>query len=293
MTNAAEILNKIEREIIAKRMNYFDFVLYDGRDFHRRELLAVSPCQNCYSVTKSFTATAVGIARDMGLLSVDDTLDKFFGGSWPAGGDPKMKNVRVRHLLTHTTGIEKGSLFEADRYDNGTDDWLKYCLLLPLKYEPGERYTYSNTNFYLLSRVISRVSGMRLDRFAYKNLFKRLSIKNFAWTCCPEGETQGGTGLYLPTADMAKLGALYLNKGVWEGARVLSEAWINEATINQTASIPGVKSGFGLFISDKGYRFAGAYNQNVTIRPDLGIVVAAHGFINDEDFGAILDGAVS
>ena len=206
MEKPNDILNKMERAITSKKMNYFDLVLYDGENWHSREFHAVSSCQNCYSVAKSFTATAIGIAQDMGLLSVDDAINKFFVNEWPKNNDPEMKNVKIRHLLTHTMGLEAGYLFEADRNNIDTDDWLGYCLSKPLKDKPGERFMYSNSTYYLLSCIINRVSGLKLDRFLYKHLFKPLSINNYAWARCPMDETQGGTSLYLSTKDMAKLG---------------------------------------------------------------------------------------
>jgi len=283
----------MERVIRSKKMNYYDLALYDGEGWHARELLSVSSCQNCYSVTKAFTAAAVGIARDAGLLSLDDKLGGFFAGEWPDEFDPEIKNVTVRNLLTHTMGLEAGFLFEADRHKIGTDDWLGYCLSKPLRDKPGEKFMYSNSTYYLLSRIVSGVSGLRTDRFLYERLFKPLAIDNYAWASCPMGETQGGTSLYLSTRDMAKLGALYLNKGVWDGARIFSEDWAERATTNQTAGIPGTRYGYGIVITDDGYRFAGAYNQFVAVRPDLNIVIAAHGYIENSDIGTILNGVLS
>ena len=293
MKKPLEILDKMEHVITSKKLNYFDIIIYDGSEWHSRELLAVSSCQNCYSVSKAFTATAIGIAQDMDLLSVDDTLDGFFNGEWPVNHDLEMKNVKIRHLLTHTMGLDAGYLFEADRYDINADNWLEYCLSKPLKDKPGEKFTYSNSTYYLLSCIISRVSGMKMDRFLCKHLFKPLSIHNFAWAACPMGETQGGTSLYLSTKDMAKLGVLYMNKGIWDGKRVLSEDWVVEATKNHTAHIPGTKYGFGMGIMDKGYQFAGAHNQYVVIKPDMNMVIAAHGYIDNMDIAGIFNSVMS
>jgi CubicO group peptidase (beta-lactamase class C family) len=291
MKNA--ILNKMERLISSKKLNYFTLVLYDGKQWHTRELHAVSPCQNCHSVTKTFTATAIGIAQDMNLLSVEDTIDQFFINEWSSNYDPELKNVKIRHLLTHTMGIEKGFLFEADRLKINTDNWLHYCLSKPLRNKPGEAYMYSNSTFYLLSCIISRASSMTLERFLYKHLFKPLSITNYAWGSCPSGETQGATNLFMSTKDMAKLGVLYLNKGIWENNRILSDNWVNEATKIQTPDSSGIKYGFGMFITDTGYQFVGIHNQYVTIQPNLNMVAAAHGFVQNMDINAILKSVIS
>jgi len=280
MFNPKETLDKMVEAITARKLNYYDLVLYHDGEWHTRVLQSVANCQNCYSVTKAYTAAAIGIANDMGLLKLDDTLHTFFDGD---------KRVTVKHLLTHTMGNEHGYLFEADRHSIQTDNWLAHVLAQPLKHEPGTHVTYSNSNFYLISRIIHKVSGMNMSAFLRKHLFTPLGIKDFAWAECPQDYTQGGTGLHMSTKDMAKLGVLYLNKGVWGGKQIISEAWINEATKNQTSHIPWTRFGFGLNALENGFEFAGAYNQFVTVDTQNGVVVAAHGYIDPKSITSIYE----
>jgi len=293
MEKSVKILDKMERLIASRKMNYFDLVLYDGEDWHTRELIAVQPCQNCYSITKAFTATAIGVAQDMNLLSVYDTIDRFFAKEWPENPDPELKNVTIRHLLTHTMGLTAGSQFGFHRHYNGLDNWLEHCLTSKLKGKPGENYIYGNQCYQLLSCIISRVTGMTMDRFVFKHLFRPLKIHSYAWATCSMGETQGGANLYISTVDMAKLGVLYMNKGLWEGKRILSEEWVNSATRVQTGHIPGVTYGFGMNVTDNGFTFGGSYNQYVVVRPDLNMVIAAHGFVDVMGIDTVFDNALS
>jgi len=184
-------------------------------------------------------------------------------------------------------GLEKGFLFEADRYTLDTDDWLDYCLKQPLKYLPGEKTTYSNSYFYLLSRILHKASGVKLDKFLRQHLFKPLGINDCAWASCPYGFPQGGTGLYLSTKDMAKLGVLYMNGGVWEGKRIISEEWIQSATKSHTSPDYWAQFGYGLTIQENGYQFAGAHDQFVYINTADKTVTAAHGFTDGKSIREI------
>lgn len=280
MINPNKTLDKMVEFINARRLNYFDLFMYYDGEWYSRTLKALPSCQNCYSITKGFTAAAIGIAVDMGLLSVDDTVAKFFD---------IYENVTIHHLLTHTMGLEKGFLFEADRYKIATDDWLDYCLKQPLKHTPGEKTTYSNSNFYLLSRIIHKVSGLKLDDFLRAHLFKPLGINDCAWASCPQGYPQGGTGLYLSTKDMAKLGVLYLNNGVWDGKQVISKEWVKNATKSHTSPDYWAQFGYGLVVKENGYQFAGAYNQFVYINTADKTVTAAHGYTDGKSIGEIYE----
>ena len=96
------------------------------------------------------------------------------GGSVACIDGDSWKRVKIEHLLTHTMGIEKGCLFEADRYGIPTDDWVDWVMRQPLRYVPGEHYAYSNSTFYLLSVIVERVAGCTLLDFVRKSLFTPL-----------------------------------------------------------------------------------------------------------------------
>ncbi len=164
------LLNALQQE----NVNVFRLVLMrrDG-SFETADRLPTTPCHNCYSISKAVTATAVGILQDRGRLSVGDSLERFFD-LWDYDRDA-WRRVKIEHLLTHTMGIEKGCLFEADRYGVPSEDWVDWVLRQPLPHAPGEHYAYSNSTFYLLSVVVERVTGSAFHDFTPELDFAALS----------------------------------------------------------------------------------------------------------------------
>ena len=195
---------------------------------HER-VLPHSNCGNCYSVAKTFVSTAVGMLWDEGKLDVYDPILKYF--ERVPGMDPRWEKVTVDHALRHRIGFDEGFL-DIDVEDVNaypTDDYLKIILSHPLPLEPGSEYHYSDAAFYLLARLVERVSGKDVELFLAERLFRPAHFREYAWSRCPLGHPMGATGLYLRADDMVKLGAIYACSGVYEGKRYLSEDWINLA----------------------------------------------------------------
>lgn len=283
------LIDKMAEDIRRSGDNIFELVLIEDGKPQMVTIHPVSPCQDCYSVTKSFIATGIGMLADRGELSLQDPIVKFFRQELPERTDDKLYRVTVENLLTQTSGHEQGFLFEGDRFSHGPD-WLGYTLSQPLKYEPGTHFTYSNATYYLLSCIIHRVTGVTAETFLRTELFTPLGIEDYAWSCCPKGETQGGTGLYLSTWDMAKLGILYLNQGVYEGKRLLSEGWVREATENQVKTPEADAYGYSFWPSgnEGGYSCNGANQQMVLVLPEENLVLAGHGYASEYDYRRLL-----
>ena len=181
-------------------------------------------CQNSYSVAKAFVVTAIGMLYDQGLIDVNERIVDIFADELPEGMDEKWQHMTVHHAMTHTCGFPLGYL-DIDAIDAsklGTDDYLTYLFKTKLDFLPGEKWAYSDAAFYLLSRVVSKKSGEKVDDFLWTRLFYPLGFREMAWSKCPKGYPIGATGLYIYTEDMAKLGELYLRGGVWQGKRILS-----------------------------------------------------------------------
>ena len=276
------MFEQLRDDILATGANVFRIALYQDGEWREETLRPVCPNLNCYSLSKNFTATAIGIVSDMGLLSLDDPIVKFFPAELPEQPDEKLCRVTVRHLLTQTMGNEYGYLFEADRHTHHADDWVRYVLSQKLAHEPGTRFVYSNSTFYLLSVIVHRASGMTLDQFIRAHLFRQMGIESFAWETCPMGETFGASSLYLHTRDIAKLGVLYLNRGEYEGGRLLSRAFAEDAVKPYGGDPQGPKYGLSFWMNDIGYQGGGAYNQIILVVPERNLVFAAHAFIDGE-----------
>ncbi|MBQ9951752.1 MAG: beta-lactamase family protein [Clostridia bacterium] len=217
--------DRIVQKMSGLDANFYDFALYtpeNGIQSHRFQLC--NRCNNSYSVTKAFTMTAIGLLWDDGKLNVTDSLGQIFGA-------PEWNDVTIEHALTHRIGYGQGHL-DIDVEDVSaypTDDFLKLALSYPRPYAPGEHYQYTDAAFYLLSRVVDRVCGEKMDSLLWKRVLRHMNFQEIAWSRCPHEYPIGATGLYVNSEDMVKLGALYLNGGVWNGQRLISSDWVRLA----------------------------------------------------------------
>ncbi len=223
-------------------------------------------CQNVYSISKTFTATAIGMLVDRGLITVADTVPALLGDWCPPSYADAWHRVTVHMLLTHTAGLQGGCL-DIDCLDANTfnEDYIHEVMGLPFEYEPGEGYHYSDGAFYLLSCIVEKVSGMAMDDFLWKELFRPQGYRDAAWSHCPHGHAMGATGLYTRIEDVVKLGTLYLSGGVWQGKRILSERWC------QTA----IEKHYGWDdIGGGAFSKGGMFGQRLLIMPGKGRAVA-------------------
>ena len=173
-----------------------------------------------YSITKSFISALTGIAIDEGLIEgVDEKLPDLYPEYMTPNMDPEKKEITVKHMLTHTTGLV--------RTDSG-DDVLENTLQGELAFEPGSEFSYSNTVPDLLSGIIASRSGMKTRDYAELKLFDPIGITIGKWNTTPNGIYMGGYGLYISARDMARLGYLYLNYGYWNGNQILTADWVKE-----------------------------------------------------------------
>jgi len=185
---------------------------------------------NLYSLSKNITSLAIGILIDRGLIELDASFGQLFQGEYPELAD-SYNNVTIYDLLTQTSGIEKGFL-DVDKDDKAeftSDDYLKIVFTRGVKYPPGQKFVYSDSNYYCLSRVISLISGVKADQFIIDNIFRKCGIEDYSFQKDPRGHFMGATGIYLTSAEENIIGQIYLNKGSYKGQRIVSEQYINLA----------------------------------------------------------------
>ena len=191
-------------------------------------------CQDTYSVTKTFVMTGIGLLWDRGLISLDeklvDILREDISPETEAKMDPRWNLTTVEMALTHRIGLPGGFLdIDCCNVADFGEDYLAYTLTYPLDYTPGTGAKYTDCAFYLLARAAARKTGMTLDKFLWPELFYPLGFREAAWSCCPHGHPVGGSGLYIGSEDMVKLGMIYLSGGLYRGRRILSEDWVRLA----------------------------------------------------------------
>lgn len=245
-----------------------------------------------FSVTKSFTSTAIGIAADKGLLSVDDNVLPFFPEYKIENINQNLADMRIKNLLTMTTGRSGDSI--GFLYESKTGDWVRTFLEITSDVEPGSVFAYDTGASYILSAIVQKVTGVNVGEFLRKHLFKHLDIEDFYWNSCPKGVKHGGSFLSLRLEDMVKLGILYLQKGTWKGKRIISEEWVNEATSLKMSteghSTKDWQYGYGYQFwlgRHNSFMAFGYFGQFFIVIPEKNAVIAVNS--GDERMDEILD----
>lgn len=282
-----KMLKRLIDEFNAKGWNYKAVIIARDGEISDRLILSDALLPQ-YSITKAFTATAIGVLIDRALINADDEISIYIDEILKSDND-RLKRVKIRHLLSNSSGTDKGYLFEADRFTHGTDDYLNLIISKELIYEPGEKYAYSNSNFYLLSLIIQRVTNKASDDFIRDNIFKPLNITEYKATRCPKGHFLGGSGLYLKTEDMIKLAIMYGNDGLYMNNGILSESFIRQALSRQIAINSKEHYGFSFMMKDTNNVFVpGNYNQMLFINKTGRIFVAVNSDVRPSDTGTLM-----
>lgn len=225
-----------------------------------------------HSMCKTVTALAVGMLIDEGKLREEDRIVDFFPDVKTAPFQ-KYKNITVKDLLTMSSGVsfsEVGSVTD--------EDWTKGFFESSVKFEPGSEFAYNSMNSYLLSAIVTVITGQKLTEYLTPRLFVPLGITTYFWESSPTGINKGGWGMYLLPEDMAKIGQFILNRGKWRGKRFVSEEWILKIS-EKTFDSPHImgKYGYGRHVWCAGRKGSvncnGLFGQNVTVYPDLDVVV--------------------
>ncbi|CAN5507090.1 hypothetical protein BH23BAC1_BH23BAC1_24460 [soil metagenome] len=232
-----------------------------------------------FSLSKSFTSAAIGIAENEGLLSVDEVVS-FFPDDLPENPSDYLKAMRVKDLLTMSTGQRTDTYGAmATAKDNNR---VKTFLALPVEQKPGTLFIYNTGATYILSAILQKVTGMKLVDYLQPRLFDPLGIIEPKWEEGPEGISFGGFGLFLPTEAIAKFGQLYLQKGVWNGKQLIPEEWILQSTSRQVSNGSDPTGnwdqgyGYQFWQNPKyGYRADGAFGQLCLVFPEQNMVLAA------------------
>lgn len=201
------------------------------------------------SATKSFVSALTGIAIDKGYIkSKSETVLSFFPDYTFKNLTEDKKQITIKNLLTNQSGLDcdvSNPKSEGNEtVMNYSDDWLQYTFDLPMIDVPGGKGMYCSGNPITLGKIIERATKMPLSEFARQTLFKDLGIKNFKWNFKPDkSSAETFCQVYLNSRDMAKLGLLYLNKGIWNDKQVISKEWIQESLTKHT-EIQGVNYGY-------------------------------------------------
>lgn len=188
---------------------------------------------NLKSSSKSILNLLIGIAIEEGFIeSIDETLYDYVPEIYNDEMDPRKKEITIEHLMTMTSGLESTSL---DNYSGWTnsDDWLRYALELPMEIEPGQWYAYSTGDTHLLSAILTEATEMSSLEFAQQYLYEPMEIEVTRWDTDPQGYNEGGNNVYVKPYDLAKIGIMVKNGGVYKDERIVPEDWIGKSIVFQ------------------------------------------------------------
>ncbi|MGU3471272.1 serine hydrolase domain-containing protein [Paenibacillus sp. D51F] len=243
-----------------------------------------------FSLSKSFTSIAIGLAEAEGLLSVNDPVIGFFPNEAPESVSDNLAAMEIQHLLMMGTGHAADVTGSVQKDDN----WVRGFLREPVEYAPGTHFAYNSAATYMLAAIVEQVTGQSLLAYLKPRLFAPLGLSEGTWETCPRGIAAGGWGLNLTTEDIAKFGQLYLQRGEWEGEQILPAAWIEKATSFQISNDDGRANdwtqgyGYQFWLCRHGaYRGDGAFGQYCVIMPEQEAVLAITSGV--ADMQAVLD----
>jgi len=245
-----------------------------------------------FSLSKSFCSTAAGLAVAEGKLSLDAAVLSFFPDEAPADPDSNLTAMRLRHLLSMSTGHDADTTGRLR--DGAGGDWVRAFLAQPVEHAPGTHFVYNSGATYMVSAIVQKVTGQTVLDYLGPRLFAPLGITGQTWESSPQGISVGGWGLNITTEDIARFGQLYLQKGVWRGERLLPESWVTEATSAQVSNGDDPNSdwaqGYGFQFwrcRHNAYRGDGAFGQFCVVLPEQEMVVAMTA--GSGDLGGVLN----
>lgn len=254
-------------------------LLQDGRTVLSQGYFPFAPTQlhPVFSCSKSFLSTAVGFLYDEKKLDLNDSLEQYFP-EYGDGTDSLAGQTTLRQLLTMSMGQNYEPLLV-----RGTD-WVRSLLAKRQSWPAGSRFYYASMCTYLLSAVVTRITGKTAAGFLEEKLFSKLGIQDYYWEEDGMGRNTGGWGLHISTQDMARFGQFVLDRGWVNGESLLSEDWIDMATSLQIETSPWYPAGRTENRQGYGYQFwmcthgafraSGLYGQLCMIQPDNRLVLA-------------------
>ena len=271
---------------------------------HNRETL-----HDCRSVTKSIVSACVGIALEQGKIhSIDDKIFDYFPSysSYSIGDRAK---ITIKDLLTMSAGFEWNEntpyidTLNSEINMSVKPDIIEFILSRPMVHPPGSLWNYSGGCTQLLAEIVRNATGTRIDKFAKAFLFKPLNIENYDWfvrkplTSTDTTTVWAPSGLRMRPIDMAKIGSLYLNGGMYDKKKIFSESWVKQS-LHWQINTDGSSEGYGFQFWCTKPMIAGKYRdvimadgnggQRICMIPSIGVeIVLTAG--NYDESGSVSD----
>jgi len=231
-----------------------------------------------YSLSKSFTGTALGLQIGEGRLSLDDLVSDHLPELFNAATDERTQRMKIRHIASMATGHDREMLLEASIADR--DDPVHGLFTIEPDAEPGTLFAYNQPPVLALATILQRLAGESLVDYLRPRVLDPIGVGDFRWAQTSKGVDLGYSGVHTNLDAIARLGQLYLDDGVWDGRRLLPEGWVADASSvqvpNPQRDEPDWQQGYGfqLWMSRHGYRGDGAFGQYMVVLPEQDVVVA-------------------
>lgn len=237
-----------------------------------------------WSVSKTFTSMAIGIAENEGYFKLTDKILDYFDTNIHEISD-NLRKMTINDLLCMGTGHAECPMTKAMNANESLDDISKLFFQEPVVFQPGTHFVYNNAASYMLSKLITITTGQSLKEYLMTRIFQPLEIPEPQWDADINGICLGCSGLYLTAKELSKFGQLLLNKGAWNGKQLIPESYIEQATkpqidtseFDEFFATKDHKQGYGyqLWMNSyaNSYRLDGLYGQYVVILPDKNAVV--------------------
>lgn len=271
---------------LEKRLRESGLELYSAEAYINGEtVLSYSPegdmRRPLYSVTKSILSTAFAIAGDEGKVSVDMPLCDFLESRYTSLMSDGFKAVPFKRFMTMTAG-------EYPFRPEG-ENWLES--IASLDTDISDRgFHYSNIPAYLVGAALENAVGGELIKYLDSRLFEPLDIPEPPFRTSPEGHFYGATGMELSAHELVKLGRLYLQKGVWNGQRLISEESIQRAVTPYVPTERGDSYGLFFRVDRDCFAMVGKWGQRCMVFPEKGAVAAylSHNPKIEDDIDALM-----
>lgn len=277
LTEFEKVLKKDKIDsVIVQRNNAVVFEYYRNNKMKEKQ-------HKIYSVTKSILSALIGIAIDKGYIeNVNTPISNFFP---EFNKDRENQKITIKHLLTMTSGLH----WPGNSSMIPSKNWVNFVLQQDIDHPPGKEMVYSCGSSQLLSAILQKTTGLNTEDFAQKYLFKPLGIIDYKWNRDAQDIAIGGFGLTMKTADMLKIGALYVNKGSWKSKQILTPDWIEESTSPKVKVDDGTLYAYHWwnkqFDDNQIGRIAlavGYEGQYIILAPDYQLVVVMTSSIKDD-----------
>ncbi|MGN0593539.1 MAG: serine hydrolase domain-containing protein [Hominimerdicola sp.] len=255
-------------EIKTKKLNVHGIEIFHNGEVIFKHCFSPDRRYPIYSATKTFVSTAVGLAVGEGKLSIDaplyDYLERKYTDCIPAAQRDSFIKLTVKRFMTMSV---QGYPFRPEGVD-----WLETSLSLPMNYSKPPVFCYSNIPAYLVGVACENAVGEHLIKYLTPRLFEPLKIEKPTYKNCPQRHFYGASGMELTVHELSLLGQLYLQNGVFDGKRILSEEWVKQAVYPQIANCEG-GYGYFLWVNGNDFRISGKWGQKCLVYPEEQLMI--------------------